>query len=114
MVARRAGGDLEIGRADLSPADGLRLQQLVHPIQQARQGREVAAHVLIAGLVDASRGGDDGRNGAPGDRDRDPGTGALEVADDRRAIAPEPRPDEAARNRLVDPVAPRLCLDYGP
>ena len=55
----RARGDLEVGRIELRAPDRALVQQAVDAVEQARQLRQVAAHVRILGLVEAGGREDD-------------------------------------------------------
>ena len=106
----KAGGDLEVGRVRrIAPEHALR-DPVVHPLELARECRQVGADRLVIGAVHSGGGGDDRCGGPDGEPDRHPEPGALGVAAKRRAIALQRVPEDPAHGRLEDLVAPALGL----
>ena len=98
-----------------SPPEHALRDPVVHPLELARERRQVGADRLVVGAVHSSGGGDDRCGGPDGEPDRHPELGALGVAAKRRAIALQRVPEDPAHGRLKDLVAPALgVLDRDP
>ena len=92
----KAGSDLEVGRVRrLCPEHALG-DPVVDPLQPPGEGRKVSSHRLVVGAVHAVRGRDDRRRGLDGKPDRHPEPGAFGVARQRRAVALQDVPADAA------------------
>ncbi len=100
----------------LCAADHALGQQRVHAVEQQRQAPRSRRTASSLGPVQPRREPDHRRRGEGGDMRRDAEVSVLQVALERGAVAPEPRPCEPPRHRLkhlVRPAPPRRARPLG-
>ena len=114
IASRTLGGDLEVGGVGRLAAEHARRQSSRRSAAAAGQRREVGAHVLVVGAVDADLRGDDRRRGAHGQPDRDAEPRALGVAapapGDRASVAFQKMRRTGCREGLLAPALRVLDL----